>query len=97
MSYVVAVTYTAKEGEAEAVLAALEKMAPLARLEPGCIAYEVHRSIEDPNVFFLYEHYVNEDGLRAHAESEHFERHIKGDAWPRLENRIVVRCEPLFQ
>lgn len=95
MAYVIAATYTVREGEADEVLALLEQMTPLTRAEPGCEAYVPHRSVEDPNVFFLYERYRDGDAYAAHASSEHFERLIKGQAWPRLERREVVRAAPL--
>jgi len=95
LTYVIAATYVAKDGEAEGVQAALEAMTPLTRQEPGCVGYQAHRSVEDPNVFFLYEQYADESGFAAHAGTEHFERYIKGEAWPRLERREVVRAQPL--
>ena len=95
MSYVIAATYVARDGESEGVLAALQEMTPLTRAEPGCEAYIAHRSVEDPNVFFLYERYADPDAFSAHAASEYFERLIKGEAWPRLERREVVRAAPL--
>ena len=95
MTYVIAATYIVKDGEAEGVLAALESMVPLTLAEPGCVGYRAHRSVEDPNVFFLYEEYQDEAGYVAHAASPHFERYIKGQAWPRLHERIVVRAQPL--
>jgi quinol monooxygenase YgiN len=95
VSYVIAATYTAKDGEAEGVQAALERMTPLTREEPGCLTYQAHRSLEDPNVFFLYEQYDDEDAFQVHAASEYFERYIKGEAWPRLSTRQVVRARPL--
>lgn len=90
-----AATYVVKPGEADTVRAALEAMVPLTRAEPGCIGYRAHASVDDPNVFFLYEEYVDEAGYTAHAESAHFERYIKHEAWPRLESRTVVRAEPI--
>lgn len=94
MTYVIAATYFVKDGEAEAVRSALEQVTPLARAEPGCEAYIAHRSVEDPNIFFLYERYRDADAFAAHAASEHFERLIKAGAWPRLERRDVVRAQP---
>ncbi len=95
MSYVIAATYLVREGEADAVRAVLEAMVPLTRAEPGCLEYRAHASVEDPNVFFLFEEYADEQGYQAHAGSAHFERLIKGEAWPRLESRSVVRARPL--
>ncbi len=51
--------------------------------------------LEDPNVFILYEEYVDAVGAKAHAERPHFDRHIKHEAWPRLVSRTAVRVEPI--
>ena len=45
----------------------LRRMAPLSRAEPGCLQYDVHRHPDDPNTFFLFERYVDEAALEAHA------------------------------
>ena len=87
MAYVVAATYRAMEGEEERIREILELMAAPSRAEPACRFYQAHRSPEDPRVFFLYEQYDDEAGYQAHMASEHFERHIKGEAIPRLESR----------
>ena len=87
MAYVVAATYRAKEGEEERIREILELMAAPSRAEPACRFYQAHRSPEDPRIFFLYEQYDDEAGYQAHMASEHFERHIKGEAIPRLESR----------
>jgi len=87
MAYVVAATYRAKEGEEERIREILELMAAPSRAEPACRFYQAHRSPEDPRTFFLYEQYDDEAGYQAHMASEHFERHIKGEAIPRLESR----------
>jgi (4S)-4-hydroxy-5-phosphonooxypentane-2,3-dione isomerase len=95
MSFVVAAIYTARDGEAKTVLDALTKVTEPSRAEPGNITYRAHRSIESPNVFFIYEEYVNEAAFAAHHASAHFERYIKTQAWPALADRIVVRSVPL--
>jgi quinol monooxygenase YgiN len=87
MAYVVAATYRCKEGEDDKIAEILEIMGPLSRQEPDCLFYQAHRSPDDPRVFFLYEQYVDESGYEAHQATPHFERHVKGDAIPRLESR----------
>jgi len=87
MAYVVAATYRAREGEEERIREILELMAAPSRAEPACRFYQAHRSPEDPRVFFMYEQYDDEAGYQAHMATEHFERHIKGEAIPRLESR----------
>ena len=87
MAYVVCATWTAKEGEADAVAAAIEKIVPPSRAEPGMLMYQAHRDPENPNVFFFYEQYVDEAAYQAHVESAHMKEYAFGDAIPRLESR----------
>ncbi len=95
MGYVLAVTWVARPGEEERVAEVLRKMMPLTRSEPGCIQYTAHRAVDDPRRFFLFEEYVNEAGLRAHMESEHFQRHVLGEAVPLLQSRERLAYRPL--
>ena len=87
MAYVVCATWTAKDGEAQSVAAAIEQLVGPSRAEPGMIMYQPHRDPENPNVFFFYEQYVDADAYQAHADSEHFKQWGFGDAIPRLEAR----------
>lgn len=87
MAYVVTAKWTAKEGEEDAVAAAIAKLVGPSRAEPGNLLYQCHRDPENPRVFFFYEQYVDEDGYRAHGDSAHFAEHGFGDAIPRLESR----------
>ncbi len=87
MPYVVSVTWTAKEGEEEAVQAALERLREPTLAEPGVLMWIPHRSVDDPKVFHIYEQYADADAYTAHTESEHFQRDGFGDAIPRLAER----------
>jgi quinol monooxygenase YgiN len=87
MAYVVCATWIAKEGEAENVAAAVEKMVGPSRAEPGILQYQPHRDPENPNVFFFYEQYADQAAYDSHVESEHMQTHGFGDAIPRLESR----------
>jgi quinol monooxygenase YgiN len=87
MAYVVAAIWKAKEGQADTVLRVIEKMTPLSRKEPGCLFYQAQRSLDDPNVFFLYEQYRDAAGYEAHMATPHFEQYVRGEAIPNLESR----------
>ena len=87
MAYVVAAIWRAKEGQADTILRVIEKMTPLSRKEPGCLFYQAQRSPTDPNLFFLYEQYVDEAGYEAHMATPHFEQYVKDEAIPNLESR----------
>lgn len=87
MTYVVTATWRAREGEEERVREILQLLTPLCRAEPGCRQYQAHRSAEDPRLFFIYEQYDDEAAFEAHAQTDHVERHVRGDAAQRLELR----------
>ena len=88
MAYVVAAIWTAKEGQGETILEVIKKMTPLSRQEPGCLFYQAQRSPTDPNVFFLYEQYVDAAGYEAHMATEPFKENILGKVVPMLETRV---------
>lgn len=87
MAYVVCSRWTAKDGEAEAVAAALRRLAPKTREETGSMMFLVHRDPSDSRIFFAYEQWTDETAYREHLASPHFERHGARDALPRLESR----------
>jgi quinol monooxygenase YgiN len=88
MAHVVVAKWTAKEGEADKVEEAIRKLTPLSRQEPGNLFYQCHRDPSlNPNLFFFYEQYENEAGVRAHTDSEHFQEYGFGTAIPLLESR----------
>ena len=87
MAYVVCAKWIAKEGEEEAVAAAIQGLVGPSRAEPGIVLYQPHRDPEDPRVFFFYEQYRDADAYQAHVDSAHFKELGFGDAIPRLEAR----------
>jgi quinol monooxygenase YgiN len=87
MPVVLVARWIANEGDEERVLAILEELAPASRAEPGCLAYQPCRDREDPRRFLVFEVYEDEDALRAHSESEHFQRLVLDAAVPLLEAR----------
>ena len=84
MAYVVCAKWRAKEGKADRLLEVIEEMTRPSRAEPGNRFYQAQRSAEDPDLFFLYEQYVDEAAYEAHMESEHFTRLVKQEAIPEL-------------
>ena len=87
MAYVVCATWTAKEGEEDAVLEAAQHLLEESPKEEGILFYQAHRDPQNPRVFFFYEQYRDEAAYQAHVESEHFKRWGFGDAIPRLLER----------
>ena len=46
------------------------------KIEPGCLAFEVCVESKDPTKFLLYEVYVDQAALDAHAASKHLAKHL---------------------
>jgi autoinducer 2-degrading protein len=95
VTIVLAVTWVAKDGEADAVAELLRQVTPLSRAEPGCLQYDVHRDRDDRNRFFLFERYVDEAALEAHGASPHFRQLVFEEALPRLASRERRYLAPL--
>lgn len=87
MAYVVTAFWRARAGQEETIARVIEKMIPLSRQEPGCLYYQAHRSPGDPQLFFLYEQYIDQAGYEAHMATPHFEQYVRGEAIPNLESR----------
>jgi len=61
---------TVKEGRAGEYVAAFAPLLEEARKEPGTLLYAVHRSKDDPNVFWTTEVYADAAAFQAHGASE---------------------------
>lgn len=62
----------AKEGKAEEVHETLLTNPAIAGEEPGRIVFALHRSKDDPNEFWIYETWENEELVGAHESSAAF-------------------------
>jgi len=60
---------TVREGKAGEYLAAFAPLLAQAEKEPGTLLYAVHRSKDDPHVFWTTEVYADDDALAAHGAS----------------------------
>jgi quinol monooxygenase YgiN len=91
--FVVAITIEAKDGQADAVGAIIGGLVAPTLAEPGVKLFIPYRSPTDPQLFFIFELYVNEDGWRAHQETGHFRAAIK-ELLPRAERRERIPFVP---
>jgi (4S)-4-hydroxy-5-phosphonooxypentane-2,3-dione isomerase len=62
--------FKAKEGKAEELIAAFEPVLEQAEREPGTLLYALHRSKDDPDLFWVCELYADSDAFAAHAKSD---------------------------
>lgn len=70
MIYVIATTQVKPECR-EAYIKGAEECIFKTRQEKGCIAYENHSSILDPNLFVVVERWDSRDDLNAHGRAPH--------------------------
>jgi quinol monooxygenase YgiN len=70
MIYVVATTQVKPESRDAFIKGAKECIAAT-RKEKGCISYENHTSINDPNLFVVVERWETREDLNAHGRAPH--------------------------
>ena len=88
MAYVLAVTWTAKEGQEAEIREYLKILGEASREEPGVITYTTHVDPDNPREFFIYEKYHDIRGLEAHQETAHFKEYVLEKAIPLLDARV---------
>jgi len=60
----------AKEGKAKELIAAFQPVFELVEKEPGTLVYVLHRSKDDPDLFWVSELYTDDDAFAAHSGSD---------------------------
>lgn len=91
----IAVNYVVQAGQEDAAIALFRQVSEESNREPGCRAYQVHRSADDPRRFFLYEAYDDEEALSHHMSSEHFRKIAVEQLRPLLESHELGKYIPL--
>jgi autoinducer 2-degrading protein len=61
---------TVKQGRAGEYVAAFEPLLDQAKQEPGTLFYALHRSKDDPHVFWTTEVYADDAAFAAHSASD---------------------------
>ncbi len=84
---ILAVHVVIKAGYEEEVLDPLRRLQDQSRREPGCIAYIVQRSRENPRHYLIYEQYTGEEALQAHRNAPHFKQYATDGFFPLVEER----------
>ncbi len=80
----------AKEGMAEEVRELLlTNVERIREGEPGNLAFAVHRSVDDPNEFWLYETWESEEAVEAHESGPAFQQY-KDKLRPMVEGDSVI-------
>ena len=69
---VVAAKLKAAEGKGDELEKEFRNLKPKVLKDPGAISYVVHRKVDAPNEFLIYEKYESGESLKFHGSTEHF-------------------------
>jgi quinol monooxygenase YgiN len=95
MTYIVAVRWTAKEGEGDEIARALRELEAPTLAEAGVLEWRPHRDPESPDTFFIFEVYADAGAYEAHTKTDHFAEWGVGHSFPRLAERRREFYQPL--
>ena len=68
-SVIVAALLRGKPGKEDELAGRLHALVQASRLDPGVTTYNLHRSIEDQALWFLYERYESHEHLNRHLQN----------------------------
>ena len=87
--------FHAREGEAEAVAAAIAEVLPQSRAEAGCLGIQAYRSIQDSRLFHIHSVWIDEAAFELHADLPHTVRFLE-KVQPLIDHPLdVSRARPL--
>jgi quinol monooxygenase YgiN len=69
--------FHARDGEEDAVAAAMRDVRGLVSAEAGCLAIEYFRSTRDPRLFYVHSRWVDEAAFDVHAGLPHTLRFLE--------------------
>jgi quinol monooxygenase YgiN len=69
---VITAVMKAKEGNGDDLANVIKEYAPKFLKDPGVVVYQPHRRADNPNVFFFYEKYKDNEALTYHSSAPHF-------------------------
>ena len=89
------VTFVAKPGCEQALVAAITELQRATALEPGAIHYELHEGAPGSRTYYLYERYADADAMKAHLASPYLK--AAGPKFAQLLEQplTVVECDYL--
>jgi quinol monooxygenase YgiN len=81
--------HTMRPGTENEVLPLLADLITTARTEPGNLAFDAYRSIDEPRSYVLLERYTSREAFAAHRETDHFKDIVLDRLVPLLESRTI--------
>ncbi|GAA5192594.1 antibiotic biosynthesis monooxygenase [Rugosimonospora acidiphila] len=81
--------HSIRPGHESEVFDLLDQFVPLARSEPGNLAFDVYRSVDDPRSYVLLERYASREAVAEHRRTPHFTDLLLARIVPLLSGRVV--------
>jgi quinol monooxygenase YgiN len=69
--------FRARPGRTQALGSALSALVAPTRAETECLTYDLHQSLDDADVWFVYENWRSAEGLEAHMRAAHVQAFLK--------------------
>ncbi|WAL58952.1 putative quinol monooxygenase [Thermocoleostomius sinensis] len=73
MSLTIIAKLKAKAGAEEHLYQELRRVIPLTIAEAGCITFDLHRSLDDPSLFMIYENWTDRAVWEDHMQTEYIQ------------------------
>jgi quinol monooxygenase YgiN len=85
--------HTMKPGTEQQVLPLVKELVQAARTEPGTLAFDAYRSMEDPDSYVLLERYASREALAEHRASPQFNEIVLQRLVPLLADRTLEEID----
>ena len=72
---VIAAMITTYDDQADVYQQVFQDLATKVRQDPGVITYVLHRMIDNPSKFFIFEQYVDQEAIQFHTSTIHFQEY----------------------
>ena len=83
----------ARAGQEDAVGRELRNLVEPSRCDPGCLNYDLHRSVETPGLFLFYENWATKADWEAHMATPHLAA-WKAAAADLVESTELLQMQP---
>ena len=77
MELVIFARFHAREGQEEALAAALREQVGPVRAEPGCLAMAAYASVRNPRLFWIHSRWADEAAFQIHADLPNTQRFVE--------------------
>jgi quinol monooxygenase YgiN len=81
--------HTMRPGTETEVLALVAELVTAARTEPGNLAFDAYRNVDEPRSYVLLERYASREAFADHRATDHFKDIVLDRLVPLLESRTV--------